>query len=111
MVLLIALPLSVLPSIFKPIKKKSTEGMSPMTLLLTNIQQTCTVVNTVLMKSPQVKMCATYPWGCQATLITLYHRDTSLGFVVAQLVCQPARLWAACWKVLQLLNSTALAPN
>jgi len=68
---------SVLPSILKPLKKKSTEGMSPGTLLLTNIQQTFTVVNTVLMKSPQLKMCAAYPWGCQATLITLYQTVTA----------------------------------
>jgi len=68
---------SILPSILKPLKKKSTEGMSPTTLLLTNIQQTFTVVNTVLMKSPQLKMCAEHPWGCQATLITLYQTVTA----------------------------------
>jgi len=68
---------SVIPSITKPIKKKSTEGMSPGTLLLTNIQQTLTVVNTMLMKSPQIKACGTYPWGCQATLITLYQTVTA----------------------------------
>merc|ERR1711972_1263594 len=68
---------SVIPSITKPMKKKSTEGMSPGTLLLTNIQQTFTVVNTMLMKSPQLKMCGTYPWGCQATLITLYQTVTA----------------------------------
>jgi len=68
---------SIIPSITKPCKKKSTEGMSPSTLLLTNIQQTLTVVNTVLMKSPQIKQCGTYPWGCQATLITLYQTATA----------------------------------
>jgi len=68
---------SVIPSITKPMKKKSTEGLSPGTLLLTNIQQSFTVVNTMLMKSPQLKMCGTYPWGCQATLITLYQTVTA----------------------------------
>jgi len=84
--------ISVLPSILKPIKKKSTEGMSPNTLLLTNIQQTLTVVNTVLMKSPQLKMCAAYPWGCQATLITLYQTVTAwilLFFVFPTVVWYP----------------------
>merc|ERR1712050_115399 len=33
--------------------------------------------NTVLMKSPQMKMCSVYPWGCQATLITLYQTVTA----------------------------------
>jgi len=92
-VLLIALPLSVLPSIFKPIKMKSTEGMSPMTLLLTNIQQTCTVVNTVLMKSPQVKMCGMYPWGCQPTLITLY--QTVVAWILLFFVF-PTVVWYPC---------------
>jgi len=83
---------SVIPSILKPIKKQSTEGMSPGTLLLTNIQQTLTVVNTVLMKSPQLKMCGTYPWGCQATLITLYQTVTAwilLFFVFPTVVWYP----------------------
>jgi len=83
---------SVIPSILKPLKKKSTEGMSPGTLLLTNIQQTLTVVNTVLMKSPQLKMCGAYPWGCQATLITLYQTVTAwilLFFVFPSVVKYP----------------------
>jgi len=83
---------SVIPSILKPLKKKSTEGMSPGTLLLTNIQQTLTVVNTVLMKSPQLKMCAAYPWGCQPTLITLYQTVTAwilLFFVFPTVVRYP----------------------
>merc|ERR1719145_527121 len=73
----ITITVSVVPSITKPIRMKSTEGMSPMTLLLTNVQQTLTVVNTILMKSPQIKMCAAYPWGCQATLISLYQTVTA----------------------------------
>jgi len=83
---------SVIPSIMKPVKKKSTEGMSPMTLLLTNVQQTCTVVNTVLMKSPQLKACSMYPWGCQPTLITLYQTATAwilLFFVFPTVVWYP----------------------
>jgi len=83
---------SVAPSILKPIKKKSTAGMSPTTLLLTNIQQTLTVVNTILMKSPQMKLCAAYPWGCQATLITLYQTVTAwilLFFVFPTVVWYP----------------------
>jgi len=84
--------LSIIPSFLKPLRKKSTEGMSPSTLLLTNIQQTLTVVNTVLMKSPQLKMCGTYPWGCQATLITLYQTVTAwilLFFVFPTVVRYP----------------------
>jgi len=83
---------SVMPSITKPIKLKSTEGMSPGTLLLTNIQQTLTVVNTVLMKSPQMKQCGTHPWGCQATVITLYQTVTAwilLFFVFPTVVWYP----------------------
>jgi len=83
---------SVFPSIMKPIKKKSTEGMSPTTLLLTNVQQTFTVVNTVLMKSPQLKSCSTYPLGCQPNLITLYQTITAwilLFFVFPTVVWYP----------------------
>jgi len=83
---------SVMPSITKPIKLQSTEGMSPGTLLLTNIQQTLTVVNTVLMKSPQMKQCGSNPWGCQATLITLYQTVTAwilLFFVFPTVVWYP----------------------
>ena len=68
---------SIFPSILKPIGKKSTEGMSPTTLLLTNVQQTLTVVNTILMKSPQMKMCKEHPLGCHPTLITLYQTVTA----------------------------------
>lgn len=83
---------SVIPSITKPIKKKSTEGLSPGTLLLTNIQQTFTVVNTVLMKSPQLKMCGAHPLGCHPTLITLYQTVTAwilLFFVFPTVVWYP----------------------
>jgi len=84
---------SIIPSILKPLKMKSTEGMSPSTLLLTNIQQTFTVVNTVLMKSQQIKECAEKPWGCQPTMITLYQTVTAwilLFFVF------PTVVWFPC---------------
>jgi len=91
-VLWLVLGPAILPSITKPIKMKSTEGMSPMTLLLTNVQQTFAVVNTILMKSPQIKMCAAYPWGCQATMLSLYQTATAwilLFFVFPTVVWYP----------------------
>jgi len=83
---------SILPSFTKPMGLKSTEGISPMTLLLTNIQQTFTVVNTVLMKSPQIAACRDDPWGCQPTLISLYQTVTAwilLFFVFPTVVRYP----------------------
>lgn len=63
---------SIIPSITKPIGMKSTEGMSPGTLLLTNIQMTLASCNIFMLKSPQIKLCADNLYVCQKDMLSLY---------------------------------------
>lgn len=84
--------LSIVPSITKPMKMKTTIGLSPWTLLLTNVQQTLTVVNTTMMKSPQIQMCFEDPWGCHPSLLAWYQTLTAwifLFFVFPTVVWYP----------------------
>jgi cystinosin len=60
------------PALVKPIKMKSTLGVSPACLVLTNFQQVTTLVNTLILKWPQVKQCADKPLGCQPSMIQIY---------------------------------------
>jgi len=64
--------LAIIPSLQKPIKLKSTFGVSPLCLILTNLQQTATVANTIVLKWPQVKLCSSGVLECQPSLIQLY---------------------------------------
>ena len=51
-VLFIVSSLSIIPSLRKPVRLQSTVGLSPTTLLLTNLQQTLTVANVIVLKFP-----------------------------------------------------------
>lgn len=118
--------ISIIPSITKPIKLGSTEGMSAWTLLLTNVQQTFTVVNTTLMKSPQIAMCWEQPLGCQPTLISWWQTVSAwilLFFVFPTVVRYPfpdneetkARnqklwfyQWTSCFSLVGITTAWAL---
>lgn len=66
--------LSILPAILKPIIRKSSKGLSPETVVLTNVQQTLTAANVLVLKFPQIKKCFSSedPWGCQPPLLVLW---------------------------------------
>lgn len=61
-----------IPCIVKPMKLKSTWGVSPVTLVMANFQMTAMAVNAIVLKWPQVRLCSERPLGCQPSLISLY---------------------------------------
>jgi len=68
---------SILPSLIKPLRAKSTVGLSPWTLLLTNYQQTAQVLNIIPLKSQQMKLCANGFLACQPTMLTLWQSGSA----------------------------------
>lgn len=71
-ILLVLSSLSIIPSLTKPHRRRSTDGVSAATLILTNAQQTTQVANIWILKSEQVPFCFQDFWGCQSSMIALY---------------------------------------
>lgn len=65
--------ISVIPAYSKMVSRKSSEGVSMPTLMLTNVQQALMTWNVLILKFPQIMRCDTVGfWLCQANLIVLY---------------------------------------
>merc|ERR1719171_977563 len=86
-VLWIISSMALVPSLTKPWQNRSTFGLSAATVIITNIQQTLQLANTVIMKWDQIPYCLENFWGCQPSLIQLYTALTGWALLFVQYQC------------------------
>lgn len=87
-ILLVLSSLSIIPSLTKPHRRRSTDGVSAATLILTNAQQTTQVANIWILKSEQVPFCFQDFWGCQSSMIALYSATIAWFLLFFQYQCK-----------------------
>lgn len=64
--------ISIIPAHVKIWSKRSCEGVSQATILLTNAAYTCLAWNMMMLKFPQIESCRLNWWLCQANLLAFY---------------------------------------
>ena len=72
LILVVGTVVSIVPAHLKIWSKRSCEGVSPATILLTNAACTCLAWNMMLLKFPQIEACGSSWWLCQANLLAFY---------------------------------------
>ncbi|OLP90022.1 Nipped-B-like protein B [Symbiodinium microadriaticum] len=71
-ILVMGTAISIIPAHVKIWSKRSCEGVSQATILLTNAAYTCLAWNMMMLKFPQIESCRLNWWLCQANLLAFY---------------------------------------